>query len=598
MRKYAVAVIGLFLILYILPLGMRPLAIPDETRYAEIPREMITSGDWVVPHLNGLRYFEKPVLGYWLNALSIILFGENAFAVRLMSALATGMTAMIIFFLLRRFSAGSASGILGAAAYLTCLLVLALGVVNILDAMLTLFLTGAMAFFFFAYQEESPAKRTGFLALFGAFCGLAFLVKGFLAFAVPLITIVPFLAWEHRLKDLLRLPWIPLLALLLVTLPWCILIHLREGDFWNYFFWTEHIKRFISPVPGQHPKPFWYFLPILAGGALPWLILLPAAFSGARAGVHRRDALGRFAICWFLLPFLFFSVCSGKLIPYILPCFPPLVMMIAAGLTDYLEKEKQRAFNVCAMALAVLTGAIAAGLVLHRTAHISGMRIYDPSETWKWAAAVGVFLAWGAGALFSAVRSDWKKKLSLFTLAPLPLLFSAHVALPDHILEDRTPERLLLRNQDKVHADTLIITGEHLVHGVCWFYKRDDIHLLEKAGELRYGLDRDDSCPPRLLTVKELPERIHAHFQKGGVALFLKKKSYLKEKDRLPEPEFVDADNGFVFLKFQKYPNDLPGSGDRSRRRGTGSLPATLKAEAAGPLQIRGSGKAPAPGGI
>jgi 4-amino-4-deoxy-L-arabinose transferase len=550
MRKYALSVVGLFLILYILPLGWRPIAIPDETRYAEIPREMIASGEWVVPHLNGLRYFEKPVLGYWLNALSILLFGENAFAIRLTSALATGMTAAIIFFLMRRFGRGSEAGILGAAAYLTCVLVLALGVINILDSMLTLFLTGAMAFFFFAYRETHAAKRAGFLALFGTFCGLAFLMKGFLAFAVPFIAIVPFLIWEGRLKALIRMTWIPLLALLLVALPWCILIHLRENDFWNYFFWTEHISRFLSPMPGQHPKSLWYFLPILAGGTLPWLIFLPAVFSETRESVRRKDPIVRFAVCWFLFPFLFFSACSGKLVPYILPCFPPLVVIIAVGLTDYFGKGKKRAFNTCAVFFAVLMGAMAAGLVLNQTTRIFGIRTYDPSETWKWAAATIGFLAWGAGAFFSARQLDWRKKLSLFTLAPLLLLFSAHAALPDHVMEDRAPERILLRNQDNVHADTLIVTGDHLVHAVCWFYKRNDVYLIENAGELQYGLDRDHSVPPRLLTVQDVSQLIDAHSRTGGAVLFLKRKKYVGIKDRLPEPRFKDADNGFVFLRF------------------------------------------------
>jgi len=514
---------------------------------------MIASGDWVVPRLNGLRYFEKPVLGYWLNALSIILFGENAFAIRFMSALSTGLTAFTVFLLLRRFGKGSEAGVLGAAAYLTCVLVLAIGVISILDSMLTLFLTAAMASFFFAHMEGRPAKRTAFLALLGIFCGLAFLVKGFLAFAVPVITIVPFVIWRRRFKDLVRTSWVPILALLLVTLPWCIMIHLREGDVWNYFFWTEHIKRFFSPVPGQHPKPFWYFLPLLAGGAIPWMILIPAVFSEIKERVQQRDPLLCFAICWTLFPFLFFSVCSGKLVPYILPCFPPVVIVIIMGLTDYFDKGKVRAFNVCAFFTALFVGAFAVVLVLNRTAGILGGSVYGPSETWKWAVAAGGVLAWGVGAFFSTLGTDSKKKLILYALAPLPFLFSAHFCLPDDVMEGRAPEKLLLRNQDKVHADTLIITGDQLVHSVCWFYKRDDIHLLERTGELRYGLDRDDSHPPRLLAVEDLPKCIRAYARKGGVVVILKRKNIMKYKDRLPkvpEPAFVDRDNGFVFVKF------------------------------------------------
>ena len=550
MKKYSVAVIALFLILYILPLGVRPISIPDESRYAEIPREMIASGDWVVPHLNGLRYFEKPVLGYWLNAFSITLFGENAFSIRLTSALATGISALIVLLLLRRFGGGSQAGIFGAAAYLTCLLVLALGTINILDSMLSMFLTGAMASFFFAYREERFLKKVAFLALLGLFCGLAFLIKGFLAFAVPFVTIVPFMLWERRFKELIKISWVPLLTVLIVTLPWCVMIHLRESDFWNYFFWTEHIKRFISPIAGQHPKPFWYFIPVLAGGALPWIFLLPSIFSGSKSVIRRKDPLVRFAICWLLFPFLFFSACSGKLVPYILPCFPPLVIILTIGLTDYFAQGKKKAFTICTLSLAVLMGAIAAALVMNQTTNMLGVRIYDRSETWKWALAACGFLVWGIGAFFSAMQSDYRKSLVLYLIAPLPLLFSGHFALPDQVLKERAPERLLLRNQDKVLADTIVVTGDHLVHAVCWFYKRDNVYLLEKSGEFRYGLERDHSKPSRLLTVKDLREIINRRPGKHRVVLFLKAKHYRKYKDSLPKPELEDIDNGFVFLRF------------------------------------------------
>lgn len=100
------ALIGFYILLYIVPLGVRPVIIPDEARYAEIPREMLASGDWVVPRLDGIRYFEKPVLGYWLGAGAIALFGENAFAMRFPSALATGFSALLLFILVRRFWGG------------------------------------------------------------------------------------------------------------------------------------------------------------------------------------------------------------------------------------------------------------------------------------------------------------------------------------------------------------------------------------------------------------------------------------------------------------------------------------------------------------
>jgi len=507
-------------------------------------------GPWVVPYLNGLKYFEKPVLGYWLNAFSITLFGENAFSIRLTSALASGISALMVFFLIRRFGGGSQTGILGAAAYLTCLLVFALGTINILDSMLSMFLTGAMASFFFAYKEERSSKRVAFLALFGVFCGLAFLIKGFLAFAVPLVTIAPFMLWERRFKELIKISWIPLLTLLIVALPWCIMVYLRESDFWNYFFWTEHIKRFISPIPGQHPKPFWYFIPILAGGALSWIFLLPAIFSGVKGVVRNKDSLVRFAICWLLFPFLFFSACSGKLIPYILPCFPPLVIIVAIGLMNYFEAGKKKSFAICASFFAVVTGGAAVMLVVDQTTDLFGFRVYGRPETWKWVIAAAGLLIWSSACFLSAMGSDSKKKLALYAIAPLMLLFSVHFILPDQVMEERAPGGLLSRNRDMVNSETMVVSDEYLVHAVCWFYRRDNVYLLEKGGELRYGLERDESSPSRLLTIKELREIINSNSGKHRVILIAEEKRYRQWMSLLPKPEFEDIDNGFVFLRF------------------------------------------------
>ena len=100
-------------------------------------------------------------------------------------------------------------------------------------------------------MAENWRRKTLFLALMGIFCcGLGFLTKGFLAFAVPVLTVAPFLVWEGRYKDLLRIPWIPMITAFVIVLPWSLMIHFREGDFWNYFFWTEHVARFVNPIRG------------------------------------------------------------------------------------------------------------------------------------------------------------------------------------------------------------------------------------------------------------------------------------------------------------------------------------------------------------
>ena len=154
----AMAVIGLFFVLYILPLGVRSMVIPDEFRYAEIPREMLATGDFIVPHLDGLKYFEKPVFGYWVNALSMKIFGENRFAVRFPSALAAGLTALMVFITAKKFS-GFNAGILSSVGLLTCFQFFGIGVFNVLGSIFSMFVTGAIVLSFFAYMENKHKKK-------------------------------------------------------------------------------------------------------------------------------------------------------------------------------------------------------------------------------------------------------------------------------------------------------------------------------------------------------------------------------------------------------------------------------------------------------
>jgi len=263
-KGYALLLMSFFLLLYILPLGARHLFVPDETRYAEIPREMISTGDWIVPHLNGLRYFEKPPLGYWVHAGSILLFGETNFAVRLPSAMAVGLSALIVYLLVGRgfrnkTEENSWPAIPAALVFLSCFGVMGIGNIAVLDNLFSFFLTGAIGAFYFASEAlPGSSREKRFLMLAGLSCGLAFLTKGFLALAVPVLVLAAYLVWQRRYRDLFRMSWLPVLTALLVVLPWGIRIHLREPDFWHFFFWNEHIRRFMADS-AQHKESFWFF---------------------------------------------------------------------------------------------------------------------------------------------------------------------------------------------------------------------------------------------------------------------------------------------------------------------------------------------------
>ena len=549
-QKFSLTIIGLFLLVYIVPLGVAPISIPDEDRYSEIPREMVATGDWVVPHLNGLRYFEKPVMGYWINAFSIMLFGKNGFATRFPSAGATGISALILFFMVRRFAGGYRSGLLTAAIFLTFFEVFGIGSFCILDAPLSLFITSTMAFYFAAIMETHPIRKNLFLVLSGISCGLAFLTKGFLAFVLPLIIIVPYMVWERRFKDLLKSLWIPALSAILISLPWAILIHLREPDFWHYFFWHEHIERFMAKG-AEHRESFWFFFKILPLAILPWTFLIPAACSGLRKRTPSISdkSIIRFGVCWFLFPFLFFSASHGKLATYILPCLPPLAILLAVGINNYFMNEGKKGFNIGAMLHAGLIILLIPSSLLIQIIGIDHSKPYV--DHWKFLFLLAGFLVW-AILLISSIRSRQpEKKIMLYAAAPLLFMFAVHFCIPDETILHKMPGKFLSKHDDKVRQDSIIVSDEHLFSTACWFYGRHDVYLIGDPGEFTYGLNYEDS-KARHLNPKQFEEFIQKHREAGPITLIAREKTYRAWKEEFPEAIFEDSngEGGFIFAQF------------------------------------------------
>jgi 4-amino-4-deoxy-L-arabinose transferase len=548
MKKTYFFLLSIFLFIYIIPLGIRPLMEPDETRYGAISREMLSSGDYIVPKLNGLRYFEKPVMGYWLIALSIKTFGENAFAVRFPSAAATLISTIMAFLLLRRFFPGKYPAVLAALVFLTSFFVIGVGIYGVLDPMFSMFIALSMTSFLFACNA---GKRTweerGWLAFMGLFSGLAFLTKGFIAFAIPVVTILPFLIWEKRWKELFRLAWIPILSAVMVVLPWSIMIHLKEKDFWNYFFWHEHIRRFISDN-AQHEEGFWYYLVLLPAAVLPWTFVAPAAAKGF-IKKHLENSLFRYCICWFAFPFLFFSVSSGKLLTYILPCLVPFSIIFAIILNNYFENGNKKAFDTGAVLFSILIFSIVAAFVLVQAFGKISFRPY--SNIWKEVLLCLGLLCFAFLVGISARIQDWKKKISWFCIAPVFFMFCVNFVIPDTVIEHKAPGELLNRNLHRVKPDSLLVSSNGSIKAASWYYKRSDIFLIESGGELSYGLGYEGS-KHRALTIEDLNRLIYAHAGTGKVIIICDMEHYIDYNDKLPKPVFEDISGprGYVFAQY------------------------------------------------
>ncbi len=488
--RYYWLVFGFFVIAYLLPLGGRPMITPDEFRYAEIPREMIASGDYVVPRLLEMRYFEKPVMGYWLTAGSFQLFGENAFALRLPVALSAGLAALLLAILVQQALRDEKVAALSAALLLSSGLFYGVGTFAVLDIQLTALITGVLGSSYLAMLEPRFNRRKILLLITcGLFAGLAFLTKGFLAFVVPGLAVLGFIVWERRWKALWQLPWIPLAAALLVVLPWAWLIHRAEPDFWRYFIMEEHWHRFAAGGESEHSEPFWYFVPALLGGVFPAALLaLGTLFLGRRlwSGIFRQS-LYRFCACAVVLPFLFFSVSSGKLATYILPCFPPLAVIGAGGIAAYFRTGQHgRTFEWCMTFFGLLI--FLAGIA----AVVLGVGNWIvPLAPTRWMIMVtGVVAMMCGGALLHSRKAVWRIRLYQFFVAVMLLCACGGWVVSDELLGDKTPEKALLQLAQKLEfdpEDAILVTPQRTMHAVAWTYRRADVRLLGSAGELDYG---------------------------------------------------------------------------------------------------------------
>ncbi|MFN2387110.1 MAG: phospholipid carrier-dependent glycosyltransferase [Thermoanaerobaculia bacterium] len=310
---------------------------PDEARYAEIPREMLETGDWVTPRVNRQPYFEKPPLLYWANAAAFRVFGQNPYAARLTSRLSTLAVAVMLLFALRR--RGDADdpleGALAAAIYLSSLLPFLLSRQNLIDPLLTAATTASLlSLREFARRREDGKSGQGWLAAAAVAGAAGTLAKGLVAVVIPGLV---FVVWALLIRRprLIREAIVSPAALLYVALaiPWFVAMERANPAFLDFFFVREHFGRFTGGA--KRSETVVYFIPVLLIGFLPWTL-----FAGRIVRLFRPFSLERmrgrpdaaFFLVWAVSVFLFFSLSRSKLIPYVLPAFPALAALAARGI--------------------------------------------------------------------------------------------------------------------------------------------------------------------------------------------------------------------------------------------------------------------------
>ena len=314
--------LALVLALLVFRLGAVPLLGPDEPRYTRVAVEMHRASEWVRPTLRGEPWLEKTPLFYWLAGGAFSGLGETEAAARLPSVLAAlllvGATAL---FGARLY--GSAAGLHAGFVAGTSLLPFAYARAASMDMLLAATVTVAIGLL--ALRLLGIAGRLAIVAAAAA-AGLATLAKGPLGLLLPILVLGGYVVATREwrwLRELLA-PW-TIAAFVVVAAPWYVAILLDQGrHFLDVFILDHNVQRFTSTVH-NHPGPFWYYLPVLLAGLFPWSGLAVPALFRLAPRASRRDLL---VLLWLGLPLVFFSFAGSKLPGYILPCVPPLAILM------------------------------------------------------------------------------------------------------------------------------------------------------------------------------------------------------------------------------------------------------------------------------
>ncbi|NDL61661.1 lipid IV(A) 4-amino-4-deoxy-L-arabinosyltransferase [Acerihabitans arboris] len=539
-----------FALVYLIPLNGRRLWQPDETRTAEVSREMLSRGDWVVPKLLGLRYFDKPVAAYWFNNISHWLFGDTNFAVRFGSVFSTGVTAALVFALAMMMWRNPRRASVAALIFLSMLLVLSIGTYGLLDATLALWLTAAMVSYYLALRATGVKGRLGGYTLLGLACGMGFMTKGFLALAVPVIAAIPIAIRRRRIKELLIYGPAAAIVGVLLSLPWALAIARREPDFWRYFFWVEHIQRFAEEN-AQHKAPFWYYIPVLIAGVLPWLALLPGSLAKAWRERAARPELF-FLLSWVAMPLIFFSIAKGKLPTYILSCMAPLALLITAYAEDRAAALRSRIFQVNAAlnGLVGLTGILA--LALLGSGLLPQARFFSPQEWPKVVLGMIAFSGWLLFAAFS-VRHD-ARRWPWSAACPLLLCLLFGDAVPQQVSGPKQPQ-IFIRAHRAMLADSRYVLSDSVgvATGLAWELKRSDILLFNERGEVAYGLKYPD-VRGHFISDADFPQWLARARAQGNVSLILRLPRGGEIPGTLPEPDKMRRTARLVLLWYQHRP--------------------------------------------
>jgi 4-amino-4-deoxy-L-arabinose transferase-like glycosyltransferase len=441
-------------------LGYIGLIGADEPRYAQVAREMLARRDWITPTLDGKSWLEKPVLYYWEAMLVYRIAGVSDWAARVPSALNATLMAVAVYLFLRRFRPGfqldgalmtaSAAGVIGFARAASMDMPLA--------AMFTITLLAWYGWY------ESNAKT--YLALFYVFLGLATLAKGPVAPFLAASIIIVFSAIAKDLRLTSRTLWLPGIAFCCaIALPWFVAVQVRNPDFFRVFILEHNLARFGTGLY-HHKEAFWYYIPVVLLGLVPWAIFVSAAvlnsirlwWSDRKQSLQPENALNVFLTIWLIVPGVFFSLSQSKLPGYMLPALLPATLLLA----EYVRRRVLTA-NPRPDYLLIICHSIVAAFPLIPALMLSYILL---QHRLPWGGALAISAALASALAIGMIVTLWSqpglRMLRFVTLIPVVLSLAAVLRNAAPTLDSVLSARPLVNQIERMENKRLPIAGFRL----------------------------------------------------------------------------------------------------------------------------------------
>lgn len=473
------------LIIWFGNLDYRKLIKPDEGRYAELSREMAVSGDWVTPRLNGIKYFEKPPLHYWAGAAAFDLFGQHQWTARLWSAV-TGLLGVVLAWYAGRRLFGPAAGLYAALVLGSSLMYVVVAHLNTLDMGLTLFLFLALCAFLLAQRDEAGSRETStWMHVAWAAMAGAVLSKGLVGIVIPGAVLVLYSAIQRDWRVWRRLHIITgLLLFLAISAPWFVLVSMRNPEFAWFFFVHEHFLRYTTKIH-QRAEPWYYFIPLLIAGGLPWIIvMLDAAWNSWKAEIGKTFQARRFLLIWCAFVMLFFSASGSKLPPYILPLFPALALLTGWRMT--VIPGKTLAWELAPVAL--LAVAALAALPFIKSSGDTPVELIQAFKPWIAAAALIMLVA----AIYSVVMAGGGRLSRALVAGGLAGLVSTQLIVTGHeALSPSTSAYLIAQRVKPYLKPDIPFYSLDTYDQTLDFYLGRTVTLVKFRDELDFGLQQE-----------------------------------------------------------------------------------------------------------